>query len=259
MGRMEQIFKLILYTKRQVSDVETARVLWRLLDDPLVAPHRFDSVERAKIPFRHDAAEDAARLYEDDRMLFVKGRKDKFNAMFKPQPGGPAKWYFGLDLKVMEGEKAERWLEWFFRLCGELPVLYGLGCSVAEYETKHQRVRTYPDGSTSTGAVGISTAEFWQYLPGLYWLTIFGAELVRTFGAARLESLPGVKVYESSAGQMGIRIDEPVVPADMNRRLEKETQLADALGAQYFFDRNRTGVQFQPVPALLEALNRKED
>lgn len=252
-------FTLILYTARQVSDRATARALWRLLDDPLIAPHRFDSVERAKRPFRAGAAAEAAQLYDDERSLFVRGERDKFVAMFSAHGRGPARWYFWVDLKAMKGEKGERWLDWFLRLCGELPPLFGSGCSEEEYEAKHYVVTEHAGGGSSTGAVGISTAEFWKYLPGIYWLTVFGPELVETFGAAKLRALPGTEARDLEGGQVALRLTEPVEPADMEQRLGREAQLADALGAQYFFDRRRPEAEFKPVAALLEAMQRSRD
>src|SRR5204862_5766600 len=120
------------------------------------------------------------------RLLFVRGGKDSFLGFFKQQPGNLSTWNFWLDVRAMRGRKVERWLEWFFRLCSELPILYGFGCSEAEYDAKHRYVKVVPGVGRASGAVGVSIAEFYQYLPGLYWLTIFGPELAQAFGQSKL-------------------------------------------------------------------------
>lgn len=255
---MAHTFRARLYTRQRLEDARTMQVLWRLLGDPLIEPTRFDAYEHPKLPFRPDAAEEAARLYKNQSALFVEGGRDDFLAVFDRQRRGLATWTFWLDARAMRGGRERDWLRWLYRLCGELPALYGFGCSVTEYHAKHRSVQVLDGGGTITGAVGMSIAEFWQYLPGVYWLTIFGAELVQAFGKEKLTSPPGVEATELGAGQLAIRLDEPVVPDDMGERLKKERQIADILGPTFFFDRNRTDLQFKPVSALLEALNRDD-
>ena len=85
---MTSMFRFRIYTPQQLSDPETARALWRLLDDPIISPTRFDSVERAKKVFRSDAAEEASQLYKDRGLLIVRGRKSRFLASFTRIPEG---------------------------------------------------------------------------------------------------------------------------------------------------------------------------
>ena len=129
------------------------------------------------------------------------------------------------------------------------------GCAKEEHDVKHKIVRQLSGTRTATGAVGMSEPEFHQYLPGLYWLTVFGKELVEHFGKPKLMSLPDVVVTELENDQLAVRLSEPVVPDSMERRLEAERRLADILGPQFFFDRSRHDVKLEPVPALLKSLN----
>jgi hypothetical protein len=253
---MSHTFRSRLYTQQSLTDTKTLDVLWRLLDEPIVSPQRYDSVERTKIPFRIDAVNTAAHLYQEDGFLFVRGRRDSFLGVFASQPRGLATWDIWLDIRAMQGKKARLWLEWIFRLCSKLPILYGFGCSVAEYDAKHLNVRVTPGGGTATGEVGTSIAQFYRYLPGLYWLTIFGTELVQALDQSKLTSLPDIEAFILDAGQVAIRIDEPVVPENMEQRLRTESQLADILGPTFFFNRHRTDLEFATVPGLIEVLNR---
>ena len=90
--------------------------------------------------------------------------------------------------------------------------------------------------------------------PGLYWLTIFGAELVRAFSQTKLDALSDVEVLHLQAGQMALKLKEPVTPENMEQRLRQERQLADALGSKYFFDRHQPNLELEPVPELLATL-----
>lgn len=253
---MKNTFRMTLYTAQQLLDKETFRKLWNLLDTKIVSPLRYDSVERAKIPFSRDAIDSATELYQNYRLLFVRGGKDNFLAVFSEETPSLSKWTFWLDVRSMRGEKAKYWLEWLFHLCGELPILYGFACSTEEYDAKHTTVEILPDAlGYATSTVGVSTAEFYQYLPGLYWLSIFGPELVQEFGKSRLLMLPGVKSFAIGSMQVAIWFDEPVLPEKKELRLKAESHIADLIGPQFFFDRNRTDLKFEPVPQLIRKLD----
>jgi|SRR6476661_34523 len=251
---MSNKFRLVLYTAQQLSDSKTMQVLWRLLEDPIVSAKRYDSVERAKIPFHSNAVESAIQLYQNDGFLFVRGEKDGFLGVFSRQTQELSTWDIWLNVGAMQGKKQKQWLDWIFCLCGQLPVLYGGGFSAAEYDSKHAHVKQLPGGGRISGTIGVSILEFYQYLPGLYWLTIFGKELVQAFGESKLMVLPNVQAFSLNSQQVAICLNEPVIPDNMEQRLQTESRLADILGAKYFFDRNKTDLNFEPVPQLDEVL-----
>lgn len=254
---MGRTFQIAGYTPQDISRSQTAQKLWQALDSPLVGPRKFDSVERAKFEFTAQGYDEASKIYRDEGMLFVRGSKDSFTAMFMGVPGGWAVWNFWWDVKAMTNKKKERWLDWVFRLCRDLPVYYGFGCSVEEFDAKHTSVESVPGGH-STGSVGAAAKDFYNFLPGLYWLTVFGPELVDHFGS-KLNLLPNVKSVSLDSSQCAIVLDEPVIPDDMNRRLGVEAELSGLLGEQYFFDRNRTDIEFEAVPELASALRNLKD
>jgi hypothetical protein len=255
---MAHTFRIRLFTSHDLSDQSTLGRLWSLLDDPVVRPTKYDSSEQTRKEFRPDAVADAAELYENRRYLFVRGASADFLAQFNRARDPLSAWTMWLDATALEGERADDWLQWLFRVCGEFPVLFGLGSTEEEQSAKHANVQATDRGGVVRGARGISINEFFQYLPGLYWLTIFGPELVRAFGEDKLSALPGVRVHEIGSGQIAIELDEPPETDDLDARLEKEADLADRLGAEFFFDRNRPDVEFRQVPELLEALEAND-
>jgi hypothetical protein len=244
-----------LYTLHRLSEKEAARRLWTVLDVPLIRPARYDSVERARKPFAPDAYEDGAALYGDEGMLFVRGREDGFLAFFSREPRGLSVWRVFLNARALEGAKLERWLVWVFTLCETFPLLYGYGCSTAEYEAKHVAVRHLPGGGRIRQTLGVSTQEFFQYLPGVYWLNLFGRELNRAFRSRYPLLGEPVAVRELAHDQAAVYLRQPVLAEDMEERLRMERRIADVLGAPFFFDRARMDeLAFQSVPPLAEVL-----
>jgi hypothetical protein len=251
-------FRIRLMNQHQLSDPKVLDRVWRHLDSDLVQPTKFDSVERARREFRADAVTEAAELFDRDLHLFVRGAKDDFLAVFtRPRPNLSI-WTLWLDEEAMQGDRGEEWLAWLFELCEELPVLFGFGCTEDEYEAKHATKRVTEGGGLVTGGKGASISAFFKYLPGLYWLAIFGPELVRGFGAHELEALPGVRVHRVGSDQIAIQLDEPPVPEDMDARLQKEAELAKQLGSEFFFDRERDPGELRQVPELSKALEKRD-
>ncbi|MYU18994.1 hypothetical protein GTZ78_52020 [Streptomyces sp. SID8361] len=163
-----------------------------------------------------------------------------------------AKWTFWWDLAAMKGDQGGRWLQWLYGLCIQLPPYYGFACSLDEYDAKHTVVEASGSGAT-TQVVGVSAADFRRFLPGVYWLTIFGADLVNHFGA-KLQSLPNAHSISIGSDQTVLLLDSPAVPEAMGERLRVEAELRSLLGAKYFFDRTNVDVEYEPVPGLARAL-----
>jgi hypothetical protein len=253
---MSNKFKVTLYTLQQLSDKEKMQKLWAILDNPIVSPKFYDSVERAKIPFNSDAVAIATKLYEDEGFLFVRGGKDGFLGVFSRQSQELSTWSIWLDIKAMQGKKKHLWLEWFFHLCGELPILYGKGASVIEDDAKHSAVTVLPNGGRISGKVGVSIAEFYKYLPGIYWLNIFGADLTKAFSEIKLMALPDSEVWRINSHQIAFCLLDSVLPNSMEQRLQKERYFADILGSIFFFDQNRKDLKFEIVPQLAKALKQ---
>ena len=250
-------FRIRLMNQHQLSDPKVLDRVWGHLDSPLVEPTKFDSVERARREFRADAVTEAAELFDRDLHLFVRGAKDDFLAVFtRPRPNLSI-WNLRLDDAAMQGDRGEQWLSWVFELCAELPVLYGFACTDDEYQEKHATKRE-TKGGLVTGGKGASISSFFKYLPGLYWLTIFGPELVNAFGATTLSRLSGVQVHRIRKDQIAIQLEEPPVAEDLDARLRKEAELAKQLGSEFFFDRKRDPGELRQVPELSKALEERD-
>ncbi|MFD9869086.1 hypothetical protein ACFXI8_26560 [Streptomyces niveus] len=249
---MSDTFRASLYTPLDIADSHTAQTLWSAINNPLISPRRFDSVERARIEFDARSCEAARDIYSTEGVLFIQGANARFTAMFSQLTDSLSKWTFWWDLDAMVGSVGEQWLQWLYRLIRQLPPYYGLACSADEYAAKHRAVGSDDIGG-ATRMVGVSSADFHRFLPGVYWLTIFGAELVDHFGAA-LQSLPDTRCVTISPSNMAVLLDSPAKPESMAERLRTEARLTETLGADYFFDHTEKDCERTPVPSLAQAM-----
>ena len=247
----KQEFMITLYTLQPPEDESVMQRLWTFLDTPQVQPLRYDSIERARRPFSPEAYREAAALYLEDWCLFVRGKKDRFVAYFSRQRDGLSLWHFYLNAGAFTEKKQARWLQWLFDLCAAFPALYGLACSAVENETKHWIIENLPGGGRVRKSCGASIAEFYHYLPGIYWLTLFGRDLAPAF-APRWPQLAGLAhVIHLDGGQVAVQLDAPVFTDDMEQRLLAEQKIADILGAEFFFDRFRADeLEFKSVAPI---------
>lgn len=226
--------------------------MWSVLAAPEVGAVTFGQSEH---DHGHHFTPDPAKafaLFGDRKWLVVAGERDGFYFEATSGDNGTYRTSMYVDEAAVEGPM---WIPWILRLIDAMPVLFGGGYSMTEYDAKHVFVEQHPGGGSSEGALGVSHAEFQKYLPGIYWLTVFGPELVATLDFSGLSQLP-VTLTELPQGARVLRIDEPLVPADMTKRMELEARIADVLGAHYFFDRNRSDITFEHPPAFKAVLDQ---
>jgi hypothetical protein len=249
---MAKTFRFTAYTAHDLGDPTTAETLWEVLDTPLISPARFDSVERAKRDFDAHQSAAASDIYGTEGVLFVRGAKNSFTAMFLTSPQKIARWTIWWSIAGMIGKRSE-YVDWIFDLSHRLPAFFAFGCSSDEYEAKHLVVEESQHGSV-TREPGVATSDFLKHLPGLYWLNIFGPELTQHFGDA-LFTLPHTNAIRIGGDQAAVLIDEPIVPVDLDERCRLETEMATALGGEYFYSKNRAD-NYEQVPTLRDALQK---
>lgn len=251
---MAEQFRVCIYTKKDLREEGGMAAMWKLLADPLISPLGYGTTDDTPSRFLPGASTLAANEYEDEGTLFVRGANAGFLAMFSTSTTQFFTWYFYIELKAMKGKSGEAWLHWLISVCKEFPILFGIGSSTDEYNAKHRVQITFSDGGRVTKMLGASNEEFIEQLPGIYWLTIFGPELVEHFGGAAISSLKDATVTPIDATQIALVLKEPTRPPDLPQRLAIERKLALSLGAQFFFDRESPDAQRAPIPQLQAAI-----
>jgi hypothetical protein len=143
------------------------------------------------------------------------------------------------------------WLAWMFRLIEACPVLFGHGETRSEHDAKH-----LIDTGDSESWVGASYAELHRFLPGIYWLTVFGSALSTALPVDKLAGLAELTVHRLPPDQVVLVLNEPPKPADLAARLAVERKIAAVLGDDLFYDRARPDRELRSVPAFTTELER---
>jgi hypothetical protein len=243
--------KISWFMGQRAEDAAMFSRLWSWLQDPFIETQRYDWVERTKKPFAPDP--EPARLgFTRGGVLFVTGARDRFTLYVSAQPRGLTMATVYLSYKKWNPE----WLGVVDGLFGELPPLYGWAASETEYEYKHRVVDVRPQG-ISTFVVGVTVAEIYQYLSGIYWATWFGPDVTSDLDFVAAAALPGVEVRDAGPVKR-VQIAEPAETKDLATRAALEARIADALGGKYFFDRYRPERALEPAPGMMRGLTRLE-
>jgi hypothetical protein len=240
---------------RSLLDFENFATVWTALADPLVPVQRYGRVQ----PYKHrfDANVRAAfELFDKDRDLLFGNRDESFQGSIKRTVYGLNRWRFRIARKHWQTS----WIAWFVKLCTTSPILYSRACSFAEASAKHDIVQVIPEGRIRS-QTGASIPELYEYLPGVYWFTVFGRELTEYLDFGAVRSFTDLRILDLGAGQLALQLDsDPFTGGtELEERLTRETQIAATLGDDYFFDRDRTARALKQVPAFaatLEALKQ---
>jgi len=251
---MTRTVDLRIFTLADISQVEITKVLWQHLARAPVAPAKYDTVERAKLPFTSESYVDAANLYKEEYVLFVTGASHAYQVMFSKEPKNLAKWNFYLSHEELQQSRGQAWHAWIKDLAVDLPILFGFFCGEEEYNAKHQIVEYYEGLGSSTGAVGVATREFWQFLPGVYWLNLFGPEAIGDIELSRVKALQDWQTELHDSKLLTIQYHGPVLPYDPEVRTEPDHKLCEALGAEHIFSRDEPTDNLHQLPGILKAL-----
>jgi hypothetical protein len=257
---MARDFSVTLYTKYHPSDPGTVSALWPILESPLIKPVKFDSVERAKKPFTSRSYSEAAQLYDDESMLFVRGGVNSFLAFFSREMNGLSVWRFFMDRKCVEEPRRSIFIEWLTALCAEFPVFFGFGCTDEELDAKHLSIRDVPGGRMQR-INGLAVFEFFQFLPGVYWLTLFGPELSGDFSSPIAELETSAEINRIDGNQTLLFLPGPPFPEDLNERVRTGKKTAAVLGQDHFFNPDNSPGQLrlpQTLKTALTSLNKSK-
>jgi hypothetical protein len=91
-----------------------------------------------------------------------------------------------------------------------------------------------------------------ECLPGVYWLTLFGAPLVKHFGRKKLEGLPAHHVLDFGDNGLGLMLSETPFDPGPSERLRRDQEIISKLGSQYFFDMNNPQAGCEAIPGVTQ-------
>jgi hypothetical protein len=131
---------------------------------------------------------------------------------------------------VVEGIARQQWLLRFVhRLAAQTDIVWGAGYHQAEFAAANL------DTSQGIRAVGRDVR---QFLPGIYWLNVFGHPYRELIGTERLLAAPATAVDQIGSQVIVQAYQDAKDWADNQARRHA---LRTALGAEHFYDRDRPG------------------
>jgi hypothetical protein len=241
-----------LYTRHKFDSRQKAAELFDLFEEAggTFKPSRFGASEPAKRVYDPKKRSAALKLLSgapdfEGGGVMLKGSKFKFLAWITWQaaPEAVSTWHMWLDEKFFQkDERVEEFFEFVEKLCARFAILFGGACPEEDWDAKHW--------VNVKGALAKTGAALDRCLPGVYWLTAFGAPLVEHFGREKFEGLPVRRVLDFGANGLGLVLRESPYEPGKAERLRHDSEVAKLLGADYFFDAAAPEKECRPVPSV---------
>ncbi|HEX9988124.1 MAG TPA: hypothetical protein VGE45_06545 [Chloroflexia bacterium] len=249
------MFSMTVYTRHQFDTPQKAGEFFKFLNDigGTFTPAYFDMQEPVKKRYTPDDLSEPIGLLSgqpehDGGGLLLKGAKPKFLALVKWRRSEVASWHFYLSDDYFDNAKRrEEFTRFVTQLCQAFSVLYGGGATQEDWDAKHWLKIQRPSGGYSRRKMGLEVDEC---LPGVYWLTLFGAPLVKHFGRKKLESLPTHQVLDFGDNGLGLILSETPSEPGLSERLQRDQEIISKLGSQYFFDMNNPQARCEAIPGV---------
>lgn len=246
------MFKATFFSRHQFNTDDEASDLLRLINEygALVPTHFEERYKRVDhLPFyRSNNLTQPIKLLKAGSLYL---KNSFYEATFGWQRKFPARW----DIKLYDAffEESGRLLmlvDFVTSLCRRFPVLFGGVAPEEDWEAKHWLTETGDNGGQIKRCYG---AYMVRSLPGIYWLTIFGTQLVSHFGH---ETIKGLEMIHSciDLGTNGLEIMMRENPTEdtLVRRMEHDYQVVEALGKEYFFDIEDLSMPCRPIKGITD-------
>jgi hypothetical protein len=239
-----------VYSAHSLLELDNFAAVWTALRAPNVPVLRFGRTQPYKFQLGADV-EAAHELFDADRQLLFGTRDKTFGGSVKRTTYGLNRWH----VRIPRGQWQPAWIDWLIELCTAKPVLFGKLCSFAETSAKHEVIQAFAEGR-SRSQTGASIPELYEYLPGVYWFTVFGRELTEGLDIDAIRGFEDVRIRDLGSGQLALQLDSDPFSggAELEERIVRENQIAAALGDDYFFDRDRPQRTLKQVPAFAATL-----
>jgi hypothetical protein len=160
--------------------------------------------------------------------LFLSSKNLKSTSVFQWAPNTVSDWYSEFSTEVL-ARQSKTLVEYLRGLFSEFPVVFAGIALDSDWDKKHWIVEEDEDGGELVTKVGLNL----EYgLPGIYWITVFGSELLEHFDREVLTALPCYQVV--NLGDSGIMLVLSDSPDKISQSHEEE--IIRTLGKEYFFD-----------------------
>jgi hypothetical protein len=250
---IKMVIKILVITERKINTL-AFKEIWDFFDNSwLFKPKKYDFKEPVKKKFSKEKYIEAYGLL--DKYLIIEGDND-FLLMVNYSPYGTITWKCTIDLTVMGDKEMQEILNFVYILHKSSKVIFGRGATEAEYNAKHLKRLVFEDGGRAYGWKGTSVWNFYDYLPGIYWLNIFGKELSESLNRENLLNLQNVEYIKKENNLIIFHLKDLFLSENTE---ERELDIRNQLGKKYFFDINETGENFSHPESFKKYLEKLEN
>lgn len=137
-------------------------------------------------------------------------------------------------------------------------LLYASINSEELFDEKHKMVTYYKTGGSSYGWEGVSVWEFLNFLPGVYWFTVFGEDYVKAIGKEKILEIDDIEFLKFNTKAIAFYHRKNIQEAT----LDDFKNIEEKIGANYFFDQSRKIEELHHPPkfkALLKNIQQRYD
>jgi hypothetical protein len=248
--------KIFAFSRYRFDTREKALALIEWLAEGPFAPELFDAAEPVRRKLARSEWPQAADMLSGapahrGGTLFLQSKKPRATFVFAWFPAGTAEWYAEIDgaLLARAGGR-DKIVEFLAGLFGAFPVVFAGVSAEEDWNARHWVTEEDEDGGETTTKHGLDLR---GCLPGVYWMTVFGTELVEHFGAARLRATSAAQAMDLGAGGMALVLETDPVAAKQRALTAEEDRLREAIGDEYFFDLTRRDRRCTPVPGVSDS------
>ena len=205
--------------------------------DPFTPTH-YGSHEPVHTPFSPtDLAAPAQMLSDPPRELLLKRSRPSLlaNLCWMVNRARPWPWTIRFGPPWTHGKACEtsRLANFLIQVCCGFSPVFAACATFEDWSLKHT-IRD-PETNEDRGMRGMILNPG-EGLPGVYWLTFFGAELVGFFGRKQLKAMRAHLTIDCGSSGIGIMPYESPTEGTSAWRRELEAGIVQALGTEYFFD-----------------------
>lgn len=107
----------------------------------------------------------------------------------------------------------------------------------------------------SNGYAGGSMWDFADYLPGIYWLNVFGEVLTSALNIEKIKSLENLNFDNSDGDLIIFHFCDNIFTDNKDKRIKEEEKIGQLLGRKHFFNIHDKKTNFAHPPVFIEYLN----
>jgi len=222
--------KFLFITESKNLNDDRFKDIWMYFDKPFFINLKYDIKEPVKKKIKFDNYKDVFTLLK--KGLIIQGDNNLLITIYY-RPYGTIEWRLNFESSDFDEYEKKIIFDFIFLIHRICKLIYGRGTNEVEFNYKHLEQKTYEGIGSSVGWEGCSFWDFYDFLPGIYWLNIFSERLANSLEVKIFDYVH----YISNDYQLTIfHMKDELVNEQLSDRLKIESEIVKELGKNYFFD-----------------------